>query len=259
MTQGNVGLGNGGNAASVARSPVAQARAREFSVSRSESASVRSRVVAKHSTSESDSRENSLIFARISIAFDGERDERSGYADLVLLREFADDFPHHAVVAHLEFVIGALAQLVGGENRPPLFDPGFAPEIETLLHQPARIEFGRQLILERAVFRVLARLEHGRQQRQPAKQADLLVGLHRDAGIPQDFLRAADDRLDFSGLPLEPLGQRRRIADDPQRVAGGVIGARDLPQAGTGKLAVDDHFFERRFGGGKLRVYAARG
>src|SRR6185436_7298752 len=86
--------------------------------------------------------------------------------DLVLLRELADRVPHHAALAQLELVERLAAQLVRGENRAPLLDAGIRADETLLLHQPARVQIGRQLFLQGGLAGILARL-HGRgQQRQ---------------------------------------------------------------------------------------------
>ncbi len=109
--------------------------------------------------------------------------------DLVLLRQLADDLPHHAAFAQLQVVERRLAQLVGGEQRTPALDAAFAAQVEFLLHQPARIEVRRQQLLE-----FLPHPDCGAPSSiagksvRPRKHAYLLVRLHarrrRRAGFP---------------------------------------------------------------------------
>jgi hypothetical protein len=143
-----------------------------------------------------------------------------------------------------------VVQFVRRNHRPQPLDAAVVADVLGLQHEPARIQFRRQDLLQCLAVLVLARAVDGGQQCQLVEKVQFQlrrrVGDHR--------LRLCDRLLDVAPAPGHVLRQRILRAENPQHV----VAAADLPQPRAWLLAGNQHGFERCRIGGRYRCRRRR-
>ncbi|ULU26420.1 hypothetical protein DYST_03366 [Dyella terrae] len=126
-----------------------------------------------------------------------------------------------------------VVQLHRGEDRPPALDTVVVADVLLLQHQPARVIGSWHHLLQRLAVGILARAHQRGQQEQLAKEIGL--GLELDRGRAQHLLRTGNGLLDFVGLPLDLVWQRRKRTEHPHHV----VALAHPPQSWPGLHATD--------------------